>query len=82
MNRPIGSKSASPSAEALTGRENSGSGFFQACLAKSQGSTPEERRLWRDGIYDQSREVIPLQGNLSISKEAAINQIEAVLGCG
>jgi transposase InsO family protein len=20
-------------------------------LAKSQGSTPEERRLWRDGIY-------------------------------
>ncbi len=26
----------------------------------------ESRRLWRDGIYDQLREVIPLQGNLGI----------------
>jgi len=38
------------------------------CLAKSQGSTSEERRFWRDGIYDQIREVMPLQGNLSIER--------------
>ena len=31
-------------------------GFFQRCLAKSRGSTPEQRRHWRDGIYDQIRE--------------------------
>jgi hypothetical protein len=57
---------ASASAEASAGRENPGSGSFQGCLAKSQGSTPGERRLWLDGIYDQIRQVMPLQGNLSI----------------
>jgi len=32
--------------------------FFQRCLAKSRGSTPEERRNWPDDIYDQIREVM------------------------
>ena len=27
---------------------------FQRCLAKSRGSTPEQHRFWRDGIYEQS----------------------------
>ena len=27
---------------------------------------PKSRRLWRDGIYEQIREVMPLQGSLSI----------------
>jgi hypothetical protein len=34
--------------KAAAGREDPGSGFFQRCLAKSRGSTPEERRNWRD----------------------------------
>jgi hypothetical protein len=54
-----------------------GSGFFQGCLAKSEGSTPEERRLWRDGIYDQIREVMPLQGqgNLSIERMCELTRV-------
>ena len=38
------------------------------CLAKSRGSTPEEQRNWRDGIYEQIREVTLLQGSLSIER--------------
>jgi hypothetical protein len=36
------------------------------CLAKSRGSTPEQQRLWREGIYEHIRELMPLQGRLSI----------------
>ena len=43
-------------------------GFFQRCLAKSRGSTPEQKQHWRDGIYEQIREVMPLQGRLSIER--------------
>jgi hypothetical protein len=31
------------------------------CLAKSRGSTPEERYLWRTGVYDAIRDVIARQ---------------------
>jgi transposase-like protein len=37
--------------------------FFKRCLAKSRGSTPAERKLWREGIYDQIREMMPMQGS-------------------
>jgi len=40
----------------------------QTCLAKSRGPTPEVRRNWRDGIYGQIREVMLLQGSLSIDR--------------
>jgi hypothetical protein len=33
-----------------------------------RGSTPAQQRLWGDGIYDQIREVMPLQGSLSIER--------------
>ncbi len=49
--------------------------FFQRCLAKSRGSTPAERRLWREGIYDQIREVMSLQGNLSIERMCQLAQV-------
>jgi len=42
--------------------------FFQRCLAKNRGSTPAQQRLWRNGIYDQIREVMSLQGSLSIER--------------
>jgi len=54
--------------EARAGREGDGTGFFQRCLAKSRGSTPERQGLWRDGIYDQIREVMPMQGSPSIER--------------
>jgi putative transposase len=50
------------------GTEGAGGGFFQRCLAKSRGSTPERQQLWRDGIYEQVREVMPMQGSLSIER--------------
>jgi putative transposase len=42
--------------------------FFKRCLARNRGSTPAQQRLWRDGIYDQIREVMSLQGRLSIER--------------
>src|SRR6266481_646297 len=64
----IGSPQGNPSLEAAFGREDHGSGFFQRCLAKSRGSTPEARRNWRDSIYEQIREIMFLQGSLSIER--------------
>jgi transposase-like protein len=52
----------------LVAVQNAGSRFFQRCLAKSRGSTPEQQTSWRDGIYDQVRELMPMQGNLSIER--------------
>ncbi len=49
--------------------------FFQRCLAESRGSTPEERRFWRDGIYDQIREVMSLQGSLSIERMCELARV-------
>ena len=45
------------------------------CLAKSRGSTPAERRLWREGIYDQIREVVSMQGSLSIERMCYLAQV-------
>src|SRR5882724_3567921 len=48
--------------------KNIGSGFFQRCLAKNRGSTPEQQRFWRDGIYDRIRELMSMQGSLTIER--------------
>src|SRR5207302_393241 len=53
-------------AKATAGREDLGGGFFQRYLAKSRGSTPEARYHWREGIYDQIRGMMSMQGSLSI----------------
>ena len=34
-----------------------------------------ERRLWREGIYDQIREVMSLQGSLSIERMCQLAQV-------
>src|SRR6202140_3180399 len=54
--------------EARGGGQDAGGRFFQRCLAKNRGSTPEQKQLWRDGIYEQIREVMPMQGGLSIER--------------
>jgi len=61
--------------KAVASGEDSGSGFFQRCLAKSRGSTPERRRLWRDGIYEQVREVMPMQGGLSVERMCELARV-------
>ena len=35
-------------------------------LNESVCSTPARQRLWREGIYEHIRELMPLQGRLSI----------------
>src|SRR5712692_1993686 len=64
----MSSPQRNPSLEAAFGREDPGGGFFQRCLAKNRGSTPAQQRLWRNGIYDQIREVMSSQGSLSIER--------------
>ena len=50
---PMPARSATP--DRGTGAEDrpaaAGTGFFSHSLAACQGTTPEERRAWRDGIY-------------------------------
>jgi hypothetical protein len=65
----------SESFKASSGGEDAGSGFFQKCLAKSRGSTPAEQQVWREGIYDQIREVVPLQGGLSIERMCQLARV-------
>jgi hypothetical protein len=45
--------------------------FFKCALQKKRGSAPEQQRLWRDGAYDQIREVVSMQGGLSIERCAS-----------
>jgi len=37
--------------------------------------TPEERQFWRDGIYDQIREVMSLRGSLSIERTCELARV-------
>src|SRR6185436_8760704 len=64
-----------PRAEARVGRESAGSGFFQRCLAKSRSSTPEQQRLWHEGVYDRIRELMPMQGILSIERMCQLARV-------
>ena len=49
--------------------------FFKGCPAKSRGSTPEEQRKWRDGIYEQIREVMSMTGSLSIERMCELARV-------
>jgi helix-turn-helix protein/transposase len=65
-NACLSQSKGNPPAKAVARREGDGAGFFEGCLAKSRGSTPAQQRLWREGIYEHIRELMPLQGRLSI----------------
>src|SRR5579864_1228186 len=64
----ISAGAGEPVAQAGVSGQNAGGGFFQKCLAKSRGSTPEQQQTWRDGIYAQIRELMSMQGKLSIER--------------
>ena len=40
--------------------------FSRVPCKKGRGATAEQRKLWRNGIYDQIQEMMQLQGSLSI----------------
>ena len=61
--------------ERLLAEKTLGGGFFQRCLAKNRSSTSEKQRLWRDGVYDQIRELMPMQGSLSIERMCHLAQV-------
>ena len=42
--------------------------FFKGALQKVEARRQSRRRLWREGIYDQIREVMSMQGSLSIER--------------
>ena len=42
--------------------------FFKGALQKIEARRQRNNELWRDGIYDQIREVMPMQGSLSIER--------------
>ena len=48
------------------GEEDAGSGFFEGCLRKGRGSTPDRYRFWRNGIRETIRELMPIEGSLGI----------------
>ena len=49
--------------------------FFKGALQKVEARRQREQRLWRDGIYDQIREVMPMQGSLSIERMCQLAQV-------
>jgi len=44
-------------------------------LQKSRGSTPAERAVWREGVYDQIEEMMPLQSRLSIERMSQLAEV-------
>ena len=49
--------------------------FFKGALQKVEARRQKSRKLWRDGIYDQIREVMSLQGSLSIERMCQLAQV-------
>ena len=49
-----------------------GSGFFSRSLAAGQGTTPDERRAWRNSIYAVIQAKMQQQGNLGIERMCAL----------
>jgi putative transposase len=49
--------------------------FIKGALQKNRSSAPGQRRLWRDGIYDQIREVMPMQGGLSVEQMCELARV-------
>src|SRR5260370_17824461 len=57
----IQTSSRGQQAKAAPSGQNRGGGFFQGCLAESRGSTPAERHVWREGVYDEIRDATARQ---------------------
>src|SRR5215475_5433468 len=57
------------------GQEGAGSGFLARCLAKNQGSTPSQRGLWRNCIYEEIRSVEQAQEHLSIESMCGLARV-------
>jgi hypothetical protein len=54
IGRSILSRAEAKDGDALReGAEDAGGKFFQMCLAKNRGSTPEQKQVWREGTRPQ-----------------------------
>ena len=61
--------------KATASEQNFGGKFFQTRLAKSRGSTSAESQLWPQGIYDEIRTRMPLQGELGVERMCDLGQV-------
>src|SRR6266446_4502600 len=66
-------------AKAASGGQNGGGGFFQKCLAESRGSTPAERHVWREGVYDEIRDATARQSEYRANVPIGPGQPSGVL---
>ena len=49
--------------------------FFKGALQKIEARRQSSSRLWRDGVYDQIRELMPMQGSLSIERMCHLAEV-------
>ena len=49
--------------------------FFKGALQKVEARRQRKGKLWREGIYDQIREVMSMQGSLSIERMCQLAQV-------
>jgi len=49
--------------------------FFKGALQKVEARRQRRGKLWRDGIYDEIQEVMPLQGSTSIERMCQLAQV-------
>ena len=49
--------------------------FFKGALQKIEARRQGRQQLWRDGIYDQIREVMPMQGGLSVERMCELARV-------
>ena len=49
--------------------------FFKGALQKVEARRQSNSELWRDGIYDQIRELMPMQGSLSIERMCQLARV-------
>src|SRR5260370_16475260 len=75
----IQTSSRGQQAKAAPSGQNRGGGFFQGCLAESRGSTPTERHVWREGVYDEIRDATARQSEYRANVSIGPGQSSGVL---
>ena len=49
--------------------------FFKGALQKIEARRQNKGEIWREGVYAQIRELMPMQGSLSIERMCQIGQV-------
>ena len=71
----VGARLAADGARAQGRRTGAGAPFFQKSLAARQGTTPPERRAWRQGVFALIHAMMPPQGPLPIERMCVLSGV-------